>query len=143
MRILVFLSFFVTVSCSVDHTDEITQINKVLADQENAWNQGDIAGYMAGYLQSDSLRFASGGIVTYGWQITLDRYKEGYPDKATMGTLTFSNIDIELFSADAALVFGKWKLERANDHPWGLFTLVFSKTNEGWKIVHDHTSAAN
>jgi ketosteroid isomerase-like protein len=59
-----------------------------------------------------------------------------------MGKLIFSNIDIDLISQEAAIVFGKWELERESDHPWGLFTLIFKKTNEGWRIVHDHTSSA-
>lgn len=116
-------------------------IARVIFDQQNAWNKGDIEGYMQGYIKSDSLRFASGGNVSYGWKTTLDRYEKGYPDKETMGELTFSNIDIEFISKDAALVFGKWELERSSDHPWGLFTLLFKRTENGWKIVHDHTSS--
>jgi len=119
------------------------EIARVLFDQQNAWNDGDIAGYMQGYLKSDSLRFASGGNVSYGWETTLNQYEKGYPDKATMGELNFSEIKIEFVSKDAALVFGKWELKRKSDHPCGLFTLLFKKTKDGWRIVHDHTSLAN
>ena len=58
-----------------------------------------------------------------------------------MGKLIFSDIDIQMISEDAALVFGKWELDREKDHPWGLFTLLFNKTSDGWKVVHDHTSS--
>ena len=98
---------------------------------------------MQGYSKDDSLRFASGGSVSYGWQTTLDRYKKGYPDQTVMGKLTFSNIDINIISHDAALVFGKWELTRKNDTPHGLFSLLFRNTDEGWRIIHDHTSSAN
>lgn len=118
------------------------EILTVLTSQQNAWNEGNIEGYMQGYLKSDSLRFASGGNVSYGWQNTFERYTAGYPDKNSMGKLTFSEIDISILSENTALVFGKWELERASDHPWGLFTLFFKKTTEGWRIVHDHTSAS-
>jgi ketosteroid isomerase-like protein len=118
------------------------QIMAVLMEQQSAWNKGDIELYMKGYYKSDSLRFASGGHVTYGWETTLNRYKKGYPDKKTMGTLQFSEIDIKLLSENAAMVFGKWELDREHDHPWGLFTLIFKKTDCGWRIIHDHTSAA-
>ena len=134
-----------TISCQINtgnQNSEKQEISKVISDQQNAWNKGDIEGYMQGYIKSDSLRFASGGNVSYGWQITLDRYQKGYPDKATMGKLIFSDIDIELLSPEVAIVFGKWELERENDNPWGLFTLVFKKTDEGWRIGHDHTSLA-
>lgn len=141
MKILLFISLLFLVSCNGNNKDA-EQIRNVLTLQEKAWNEGDITGYMAGYMQSDSLRFASGGNVSYGWKTTFERYKKGYPNKKTMGKLTFSDIDIKLISEDAALVFGKWELEREKDHPWGLFTLLFKNTNEGWKIIHDHTSSA-
>jgi ketosteroid isomerase-like protein len=140
MRFYYLILVLFVVSCEPVEQDQIAQIKKVLMDQEYAWNQGDIEAYMTGYLQSDSLRFASGGNVSYGWQAALDRYRKGYPDHATMGKLAFSDIRIKIITSDDALVFGKWELERDSDHPWGLFTLVFNKTNNGWKIIHDHTS---
>lgn len=117
------------------------EIKQVLEEQQKGWNDGNIEAYMQGYHNSDSLRFASGGNVSYGWQTTLDRYLIGYPDKATMGQLTFSQIDIKILSENSALAFGKWELERDTDHPWGMFTLVFEKTENDWRIVHDHTSS--
>ena len=142
MRIHYLLLLFTIISCQPENVANKVLIKKVLNEQSAAWNKGDIEGYMAGYLQSDSLRFASGGNVSYGWQTTLDRYQKGYPDKAAMGKLIFSDIDIDLISPESAVVFGKWELERETDHPWGLFTLIFKKTDEGWRIVHDHTSSA-
>ena len=59
-----------------------------------------------------------------------------------MGTLTFSDLEIGLLSPDSAFVIGRWKLNRATDQPHGRFTLIFRKTSVGWRIVHDHTSAA-
>lgn len=130
-------------SCQCVSTDkaEKKEIFQVLMEQQDGWNDGNIETYMQGYQQSDSLRFASGGNVSYGWQTTLDRYLKGYPDKTAMGKLTFSKIDIKILSETSALVFGKWELEREKDHPWGLFTLVFKLTEDGWRIVHDHTSS--
>ena len=127
--------------CDEDQHAEKLNISNVISEQQSAWNKGDIEGYMQDYNKSDSLRFASGGNVTYGWETTLNRYKKAYPDKETMGQLIFSNIDIKMLSNNDAIVFGKWELERENDHPWGLFTLIFNKTDDGWKIFHDHTSS--
>jgi ketosteroid isomerase-like protein len=144
MRCIVLTSLlFILAGCNcTTQNEELEAISKVLSQQAKAWNNGDIDGYMEGYLRSDTLRFASGGGVSYGWEITLNRYKKGYPDRATMGWLTFSDIDIQIISNDAAIVFGKWELEREEDRPWGLFTLLFRKTSQGWRIVHDHTSSA-
>ena len=97
---------------------------------------------MEGYAKIPTLRFASGGTVTYGWQETRDRYKQRYADRAAMGTLTFSDLDTTILSPDAALVFGRWKLKTEKGEPHGLFTLLFHKTDAGWRIVADHTSEA-
>ncbi len=118
------------------------QVMAVIRDGETGWNQGDIEHFMQQYWQSDSMRFASGGVVAYGWQQVLERYKQGYPDKATMGKLTFSELDVTVLGADAAMVFGRWQLNREEDAPAGLFTLILRKKPEGWRIVHDHTSSA-
>jgi ketosteroid isomerase-like protein len=116
-------------------------VKAVLLTQQAAWNRGDIDGFMAGYVQSDDLRFASGGTITYGWKTTLERYKRHYPDRATMGTLAFSDLVVTVLAPDAALVFGKWELTRAQDKPSGLFTLTLRKTPAGWRIFQDHTSS--
>ncbi len=58
-----------------------------------------------------------------------------------MGTLVFSQIEVHLLSAESAWVLGHWRLNRKDDHPEGIFTLIFRKFQNGWKIVHDHTSS--
>ncbi len=118
------------------------EIRAVLDAQMQGWNRGDIEEYMQGYWQSDSLRFASGGTINFGWQKVLERYRQRYSNRELMGKLTFSEVDVKMLSPQAALVFGKWELERANDQPWGLYTLIMRRTNDGWRVVHDHTSAA-
>lgn len=118
-------------------------IKQVLADQSAAWNRGDIDAFMAGYANTPDLRFASGGTVTKGWQETLARYKKRYADRAAMGTLTFSDLDVTILAPDAALVFGRWRLKNDKGEPNGLFTLLLRKTEPGWRIVADHTSAAD
>jgi ketosteroid isomerase-like protein len=119
------------------------EITALLAAQSAAWNRGDIDGFMAGYARTDTLRFASGGTVTLGWQATLDGYRRRYPDRTAMGTLAFSDLEITELAPDAALAFGRWKLTRAQDAPHGLFTLTLRRTAEGWRIIQDHTSSAD
>lgn len=119
-----------------------SEITALLTTQAAAWNRGDIDGFMQAYAQTDTLRFASGGTVTLGWRPTLERYKKRYPDKATMGTLAFTDLEITELAPDAALAFGRWKLTREKDAPHGLFTLTLKKTSAGWQIIQDHTSSA-
>lgn len=123
-------------------SDDAGAIRAVLMAQAADWNRGDIAAFMRAYWKSDQLRFASGGTITRGWRTTLERYLQRYPDKAAMGTLTFTLIDVDVVAGDAAVVFGQWELARAQDHPWGLFTLVLRKIDGAWVITADHTSSA-
>ena len=115
-------------------------ILKVMNDQTDAWNRGDVDSFMRGYWNSTDLVFVSGDTVTRGWQPTLDRYKQKYDSREKMGTLTFSDLTVNVISKDAAVVLGSWALARANDNPKGKFTLIFRKMRDGWRIVHDHTS---
>ena len=116
------------------------EIRAVMDAQVKAWNAGDIEGFMRGYWNSPELTFVSGANVTKGWQPTLDRYKKNYDSRAKMGTLAFSDLEIEVLSKDAAIVLGNWSLQRENDKPGGKFTLIFRKFKDGWRVVHDHTS---
>ena len=118
----------------------------VLAAQKEAWNRGDIDGFMQGYAHSDAIRFAGGDRFNYGWQATLDSYRKGYPDAAAMGKLDFDLVEVRELNADVVYVFGKWRLSRANEAadkaPHGLFTLIVERANGVWAVTRDHTSAA-
>jgi ketosteroid isomerase-like protein len=117
-------------------------IKAVLEAQAAAWNRGDLEGYMDGYDRSNSTEFVGSDTITRGWQTVLDRYKTKYDSREKMGVLTFSSLEITILSKDAALVLGRWHLQRAKDEPHGTFTLLFRKTKAGWRIVHDHSSSA-
>ena len=121
---------------------EAFAITHLLKAQQNAWNAGDIDRFMDGYWNSPELRFASGGDVTFGWQATRDRYHKNYANRALMGTLTFSDLEVIEISDDAAIVHGGWALARDGDTPSGLFTLLLRKIDGAWKVVSDTTTSA-
>ena len=140
---LVFVLIMLSVSVNFAQSkDEKTMaaIRQVMDDQTAAWNRGDIEAFMQGYWNSPQMTFVSGDSVTKGWQPTLDRYKKSYDSKAKMGVLTFSGLEINIISKDAAVVLGNWALQRESDNPKGKFTLIFRKFKDGWRIIHDHTS---
>lgn len=115
-------------------------ILKVLETQRQAWNRGDINGFMQYYWKSDSVLFVGKKGPSYGWQTTLDNYKKRYPGKAAMGQLSFKVIRLNLLDNSNAFMLGAWHLKRKGDNPGGYFTLWFRKFKNGWKIVADHTS---
>jgi uncharacterized protein (TIGR02246 family) len=132
-------------SSESEHTKEgvIAEIRAVLSKQQEAWNHGDIDSFMNGYARAETTVFVSGDEVTRGWQTVRNRYFKKYGDRAKMGTLTFSDLEIEPLGPDSAVALGRWDLKRANNNPHGRFTLVFRHTPDGWRIVQDHTSAAS
>lgn len=114
-------------------------ITDILRRQAAAWNAGDIETFMQSYERSPRLTFSSGGKVTRGWQSTLDGYRKRYPTRESMGRLTFGDLEITELGDQAALVLGRWRLDR--EQPiGGTFTLVFTKKGDRWRIIHDHTS---
>ena len=138
--IVLFCTAIVSLAQSDAQKTKITdEIRAVMNKQASDWNRGDIPAFMEGYWKSDQLTFVSTR-VTKGWQPTLENYKKSYPDKAAMGVLTFSDLEITVISKDAAVVLGSWSLQREKDKPGGKFTLIFRKFKEGWRIIHDHTS---
>jgi uncharacterized protein (TIGR02246 family) len=120
----------------------IAAVHAVLDAQRDAWNRGDSEGYMDGYARSAEITFVSGATITRGWQTVHDRYKKNYDSREKMGTLTYSDLETSVLSNDAAVAIGRWHLQRTGDQPHGRFTLVFRRTRQGWRIVHDHTSSA-
>ena len=120
----------------------VAEIHAVLAAQAAAWNCGDVEGYMDGYARGDATTFVSGDSVTRGRQTVRDKYAAKYDTREKMGTLTFSELAVDVVAADAAIVTGRWKLARKDDQPHGRFTLLMRRMPEGWRVVYDHTSSA-
>ena len=142
MKKITLLNLFVllvSLSVTAQTKDELA-IRKLLSEQDAAWNRGDIETFMQGYWKSDSLMFIGKSGITYGWQKTLDNYKEHYPDTAAMGKLDFEYIEIKRLSAIYFFVVGKWHLTRTIGNLNGSFTLLLRKIKGRWVIVKDHSS---
>ena len=118
-----------------------TAITRVLNAQQAAWNFGDVNAFLEGYWHSPELTFSGSSGVSRGWDGILARYRKNYPDRATMGQLDFSELEFHWLGPDAALVLGRWHLKRDKGDIGGVFSLVWQRFRDGWKIIHDHTSA--
>jgi beta-aspartyl-peptidase (threonine type) len=124
--------------------DPGAEVRALLDAQVSAWNRGDLEAFMAGYWRSPELVFCSGATVTKGWDATLERYRKRYQAEGReMGRLTFDAIEVMALGEDAAFARGAYRLRlRDGSEPNGLFTLVLRRFPDGFRIVHDHTSAA-
>jgi ketosteroid isomerase-like protein len=113
----------------------------VLIAQQAAWNRGDIPAFLEGYWDSPELTFSGSDGIVRGYAGLLESYRNRYPNRAAMGELDFSGLEIRPLAPDAALVLGRWHLARSLGDTGGVFTLVFRRFPTGWRIIHDHTSA--
>jgi hypothetical protein len=121
--------------------DDIKAMENMLMGSRDAWNKGDIHGFMSFYQNDSNTQFISKRGRTKGWQNTLNMYLKSYPDRKTMGKLIFELDTIQILSAKDGLgqVTGKWTLIRATDTPHGFYSLITRKTPSGPKIIIDHT----
>jgi len=147
MKNYLFLVFFL--AASLQAAAQVTSLNSadsvsivtLMKDQEDAWNKGDIDEFMEGYWKSDNLVFVGGSGAAYGWETTRKGYHRRYPDRETMGELTFTILQMDALGADHARILGKFHLKRAMGDANGTFTLLFFRFPDGWKIISDHTSS--
>ena len=139
---LLFFCFSLGIITAQEKLSDInkSEILEVFNQQELAWNRGDIPAFMEGYWNSEKLIFTSATHApAYGWENTLERYKNSYPTKESMGEFRFEILDVRLTSTTTSNLFGKWKLVREKDHPNGLFYLDLEKFDENWLITKDST----
>ncbi len=118
------------------------ELVKVLTAQERDWNNGDLAAFLSGYKHGPETTFV-GAQVQHGWDEMAAHYKANYPNKDAMGTLSFSELQPRQLDEHFAVMTGRYSLERGKKfggNASGVFSLVFEKTDAGWKIVLDHTS---
>ena len=139
MKSLLLLLLFTSTNGYAQSKNE-KHIREMLSVQTEAWNRGDIEGFMQTYWKSDSLMFIGKNGVKRGWQETLNNYKKGYPDSAAMGKLSFDIIKVEKLSSEYYYVVGKWMLKRSIGDLSGHYDLLLKKIKGQWVIIADHSS---
>lgn len=130
----------ITTASPADASPE-SQIRALIETQADAWNRGDIDSFMTSYWKSDQTTFVGAKGLTRGYEAVLERYRKVYPDRQSMGHLTFSDLEIHVLCPDTAFAIGQFHLQREKDNPEGIFTLTFKKLPEGWRIILDHSTA--
>lgn len=139
-KMLIVISILISCTTTNAQSKDEAAVRKVLAVQSAAWNRGDLDEFMQGYWKNDSLMFIGKSGVTYGWQNTLDNYKKGYPDTASMGKLNFTLLHVKRLSGQYFYIVGKWHLQRTIGDVGGHFNLIFKKVDGKWVIISDHSS---
>ncbi|MEC8968502.1 MAG: nuclear transport factor 2 family protein [Bacteroidota bacterium] len=142
IRTTLCMLLLVIIQLSAQETPVVSQISSKMKQQEMSWNKGDIEGFMKCYWQSDSLTFIGKNGIQNGWKKTLANYNKSYPDKASMGKLTFTNRSIEKIDSNTYLVLGRWELKRENNFKDvnGIYSLIWQIKGKDWVIISDHSS---
>ncbi len=128
----------------VPSSDAESAISAVFKAQVAAWNHGDLKGFMQGYWNSPDLVFASGMREIRGWNNVYRRYQTRYQSgDQEMGKLYLAySHGVHVLSPELAYVDGEYRLTMSGGkESHGVFTLIFRKFPEGWRIVHDRTCA--
>lgn len=116
------------------------EIKAALMAQQKAWNDGNIGEFMSYYWEGEELTFASSGGIKRGHSTVLKSYLTRYDTPEKMGELNFEILEFKPLSDRTALVIGAWEINRKQDNPSGYFSLIWERKDEGWRIIHDHTS---
>lgn len=117
-----------------------TEILAALQASAEAWNDGDLRGHLAMYVDSVTFMTREGprpGVEPVFESFTRTYWQEGRP----LQQLGFDEVTVRPLDRDAALVTGRFRLTgggQAEQSGW--FTLVWIRAAEGWRAVHDHSS---
>ncbi len=139
-RNLLLMGLLLAASVLRGQLSDTEAIRRLLHQQTEAWNRGDLEGFMQGYWKNDSLMFIGKSGITYGWAATLNNYRKGYPDTAAMGKLHFKLVELKRLSADYYFVTGHWELSRTQGNLRGMYTLLLRRIGKAWVIIRDHSS---
>lgn len=116
---------------------EQLDVTKVLLAQENAWNKGDLDGYLAEFKEGGDTMAILNNVVR-GLPAIRSAFHASFPNKDAMGTLEQSSVEIKELGPNYALALGHYKLVRSRKNGGdaeGNFTEIFEKTDAGWKLI--------
>lgn len=121
-----------------DKQEILDAMNRSAAD----WNRGDLEAFATSYKNSPDILFI-GRKINRGYEGMLAAYKAGYGTREKMGTLSFTDLEVQPLDAHFATATGWFHLKRTAEGGGdanGYFLLVLEKTPQGWKIVRDDTT---
>jgi hypothetical protein len=141
INLSIIISIFIFLGCTTIIEKNIEpKLTSLMMEQQLAWNNGNLEGFMKHYWVSDSLVFIGKNGPKYGWKQTLSNYQKSYPSPEKMGTLEFKEVyHVKTNGGDFRTV-GNWNLYRTSDTLSGYFLLVWEYKNNRWVITADHSS---
>jgi uncharacterized protein (TIGR02246 family) len=144
VRFLLVLLFaaVVTIPNAASAQGDAAAIKAVMQKSADDWNHGDMVEFATSYKNAPDILFI-GKTISRGYNQMVAAYAHNYPTKERMGTLSFSQLEVQPLDERFATVTGHFHLERTasgGGNVDGYYLLVFEKTKDGWKIVRDDST---
>ena len=114
-------------------------ISAIFAQQVADWNRGDLVAFTGAYKKGPDIVFL-GPDLQQGYDNILQNFQHIFPNRASMGQLSFSGVDVQPIDAQYATATAQIHLHRAAQNGGdadGYFMVLFVKLPEGWKIIRD------
>lgn len=108
-----------------------------------SWTRGDLDGFLDDYAEEATFVGATG--LTRGVDQIRQAYVDGYWSTGTpRDGLRFGLMDVREVGPGVAVAVGRYFLydrDTGETTSSGVFSLTLAWTDDGWKIVHDHSSS--
>lgn len=121
-------------------TADHAEIMQRLTASADAWNAADLSGHLAIYVDSVTFMTANGPrprVEPVRESFSQRLWRDGRP----LQQLGFDQVTLRPLDANSALQTGRFRLSGGGSpEQSGWFTLVWVRTADGWRAVHDHTS---
>ncbi len=128
---------------AVDAAELRTVVDSLLRTSAAAWNGGDLDGFLGWYRRGRETTYIGSSGLIHGWEAIRDRYAPLFAVGAARDSLRFENLESRPLGAGLGLATARYELFQGDSlAAAGVFTLVLKQTPEGWRIVHDHSSAS-
>lgn len=115
-------------------------IRAMLQSSADGWNEASLAKHVSIYV--DSVTFMTRQGPRPGKDQIVSSFTETYfRDGKPIQQLGFSEVTQRALGSDHVLMTGRFRLTGGNrPEQTGWFTLIWARTADGWRVLHDHSS---
>ena len=121
--------------------DPTADLQALLDQSAQAWNAGDLDGFLITYARDSATTFFTTRGPVYGFETIRGRYAARFEPGAERDSLHFTDFTVRMMGADYVLSTARYVLMRGDSvTATGPFTVIWERRPEGWRMIHDHTS---
>lgn len=121
---------------------EQLDVTKIVIAQQKAWNDGNMDEYLKYYKDAPDTTAMLASPVR-GLEAIHNAYHTNFPNKAAMGSLEQTDVEVRELGDNFALAIGKYHLVRGKKEGGtldGTFSEIMEKTPAGWRIIFSESN---